>query len=211
MSSEQDPASSGGAAGNPPAASNVEVLKALADPVRMNLMYVLTRRAGTTLPTMSVKELAAALGEPQTKLYRHVRHLESAGLIRAVASRVVSGIIEQRYQAAQPEIVIGDTFTEQEKVSPEAEGMTAAAFELYRRQYFAARRAAAADSADARGPHPLLGTGSGRLPAARAAAIRDQLHRIFDEIAAAGDGSGQADGDLVPVNLLIGFFCPNQD
>src|SRR5215470_237732 len=154
-SNGHDPASSSAAAGSSHAASNIDVLKALADPVRLNVLYVMTRRTGPTLPTMSVKELAAKLGEPQTKLYRHVRHLESAGLIRAVASRVVSGIIEHRYQAAQPEIVIGDTFTEQERASPEAEGMTAAAFELYRRQYFAARRAAAADpAADVGRPDP---------------------------------------------------------
>src|SRR5215831_18105857 len=104
-SNGHDPASSGAAAGKSPAASNIDVL---------------TRRTGTTLPIMSVKELAAALSEPQTKLYRHVKHLESAGLIRAVATRVVSGIIEQRYQASEPEIVIGDAFTEQEKVSQEA-------------------------------------------------------------------------------------------
>jgi DNA-binding MarR family transcriptional regulator len=41
---------------------------------------------------MSVKELAEELGEPQTKLYRHVKQLEAAGLIRIAASRMVSGI-----------------------------------------------------------------------------------------------------------------------
>ena len=49
---------------------------------------------------MSVKELAARLGEPQTKLYRHVRQLEEVGLIRVAATRMVSGILEQRYQAS---------------------------------------------------------------------------------------------------------------
>jgi len=212
-SNGHDPASSGAAAGKSPAASNIDVLKALADPVRLNVLYVLTRRTGTTLPIMSVKELAAALSEPQTKLYRHVKHLESAGLIRAVATRVVSGIIEQRYQASEPEIVIGDAFTEQEKVSQEAEGMTAAAFELYRRQFFAARRAAAADSFAPQDPEPLLGISDGRLPAARAVAIREQLYRIFEEITAARLTSGEAGDseDLVPVSMLVGYFRLGQD
>jgi len=211
-SNGHDPASSSAAPGSSHAASNIDVLKALADPVRLNVLYVMTRRTGTTLPIMSVKELAAALGEPQTKLYRHVKHLESAGLIRAVASRVVSGIIEQRYQASKPEIVIGHGFTEQEKVSPEAEGMTAAAFELYRRQFFAARRAAAADPAP-QDPEPLLGISDGRLPAARAVAIREQLSRIFEEIAAARQTSGEAGDseDLVPVSMLVGYFRLSQD
>ena len=213
-SSAQDAAGQGGGIGGQhEAPANIDVLKALADPIRMNVLYVLTHRQGKTLPVMSVKELAAALGEPQTKLYRHVKHLESAGLISAVASRVVSGIVEQRYQASQPQIVIGDTFTEQERISAEAERMTAAAFELYRRQFFAARRAAAADPASPAEPEPLLGISDGRLPAARAAAIRDELWRIFEEITAARLTSSGADddADTVPVSMLVGYFQMNED
>jgi len=212
-SSAHEQAGSGGVTGDQQAPANIDVLKALADPIRLNVLYVLTRRQGTTLPIMSVKELAAALGEPQTKLYRHVKHLESAGLIRAAASRIVSGIVEQRYQATQPEIVIGDAFTEQERISAEAEGMTAAAFELYRRQFFAARRAAAADPAAPHDPKPLLGISDGRLPAARAAAIRDQLYGIFEEITAARHAPGEVDddADTVPVSMLVGYFRMNQD
>ena len=76
---------------------DVETLKALADPTRMAILSVLAR--SRDLPVMSVKELAAELGEPQTKLYRHVRQLEEAGLIKVAATRMVSGILEQRYQA----------------------------------------------------------------------------------------------------------------
>ena len=88
------------AAAQPPATRMIEdvaTLKALADPTRMAILSVLTR--SRDLPVMSVKELAAELGEPQTKLYRHVRQLEEAGLIRVAATRMVSGILEQRYQA----------------------------------------------------------------------------------------------------------------
>ena len=190
------------------AASNVDVLKALADPLRLNLLYALTRDAGAELPIRSVKELAAELGEPQTKLYRHIKHLESAGLIRAVASRVVSGIVEQRYQASQAEFMVGDSFTDEEKASPEAEAMAAAALELYRRQYFAARRRA---SGPAPGPdphqQPLLGTVDGRIPVAKAAAIRAQLREIFDEVAASTQRTGEHTGEeTVQVNMLVGFF-----
>ncbi len=81
---------------------DVATLKALADPTRMAILSVLTRSCD--LPVMSVKELAAELGEPQTKLYRHVRQLEEAGLIRVAATRMVSGILEQRYQACLREL-----------------------------------------------------------------------------------------------------------
>jgi DNA-binding transcriptional ArsR family regulator len=81
---------------------DVGTLKALADPTRMAILSVLAR--SRDLPVMSVKELAAELGEPQTKLYRHVRQLEEAGLIRVAATRMVSGILEQRYQACLREL-----------------------------------------------------------------------------------------------------------
>jgi DNA-binding transcriptional ArsR family regulator len=212
------------AAREPRTASNLEVLKALADPVRMNLMHALEGRSGTALPTMSVKELAAELGEPQTKLYRHVKHLESAGLIHAAATRIVSGIVEQRYQATHAEMIIGDNFTDDERASPEAEAMTAAALEMYRRQHFAARRARLRDPSAA-APQgyqkSLLAMTDGWVPAARAEAIRAQLRELLDEVTshvgdrdsaagggAAGSGTAVAGADdgMVRVHLLIGYF-----
>ena len=192
-------------------ASNVDVLKALADPLRLNLLYALTRETGAGLPVMSVKELAAELGEPQTKLYRHIRHLESAGLIHAVASRVVSGILEQRYQARRGELMLGDDLTEQEKASPEAEAMAAAAMEFFRRQFFAARRAGHDDLPGAEPEsyrRTLLAFSDGWVPASQAAAIREQLRRMLDDLVAttAGQSAGGADEDMVQVNVLIGYF-----
>src|SRR6266699_3542125 len=188
-SSAPDPADRG-TGGEAPTVSNIDVLKALADPVRMNLLYALTRGRGMVMPAMSVKELAAELGEPQTKLYRHIKHLESAGLIRAVASRVVSGIIEQRYQASQADFLVGDSLTDQEKASPEAEAMAAAALELYRRQYFATRRAGPPVPSLEPPQKPLLGSADGRIPVSLAAAIRDQLRQIIDDVAAASERTG---------------------
>jgi predicted transcriptional regulator len=46
---------------------------------------------------VTVKQLAAELKIPQTKLYYHVNTLEEHGLVRVVSTRVVSGIIEKQY------------------------------------------------------------------------------------------------------------------
>ena len=191
--------------------SNIDVLKALADPLRLNLLYALTNEPGTELPIRSVKELAAELGEPQTKLYRHIKHLEAAGLIRAVASRVVSGIVEQRYQACQADFIAGDNLTEQEKTSAEAEAMAAAAMEFFRRQFYAARRAR--PNVPSLEPHqrPLLGSADGRMPVAKAAAIRAQLRQMIEDVAAAASDHAAEhaeDEEMVPVHLLVGFFTP---
>ncbi len=177
------------------------------------MLYALTRGRDPDLPAKTVKELAAELGEPQTKLYRHIKHLESAGLIHAVASRVVSGIVEYRYQASEADMIMGDELTDSEKVSPEAEAMAAAALELYRRQFFATRRTRPGATADAE-PHRrmLLGMADGMVTVARAAAIYELLYQLLEEIAASdrdrpADGSGKG---LVPVDMLLGFFSPDR-
>src|ERR1039457_5760397 len=100
------------AARQPPPVRTVDTsdaLKAMADPTRLAILAALMK-SRHDLPVMSVKELAAELGEPQTKLYRHVRQLEAAGLIKVASTRMVSGILEQRYQACQQDLMLGRGF-----------------------------------------------------------------------------------------------------
>jgi DNA-binding transcriptional ArsR family regulator len=217
----RDEAGTSGAAADPArpetasqAPSHLGVLKALADPLRLNMLYALTRGRGTELPAMTVKELAAELGEPQTKLYRHIKHLESAGLIRSASSRVVSGIVEHRYQASRLELM-DDNLTDAEKVGPEAEAVAAAALDLYRRQFFAARRARPADKeAEEAEPHRrmVIAMTDGLVPASRAAAIHDLLRQLLDEVTEGGHvgAADNAEEHLVPVNLLVGYFTDDQ-
>ena len=73
---------------------DVETLRAISDPTRMRILEAMVQRRS---PAWSVKELAAALETPQTRLYHHVELLLAQDLIRAVERRVVSGIIETRY------------------------------------------------------------------------------------------------------------------
>src|SRR5205085_3177564 len=47
----------------------------------------------------TVKELAAALDVPTTRLYYHMKILEQHGLVEVVERRMVSGIEERRYRA----------------------------------------------------------------------------------------------------------------
>jgi DNA-binding transcriptional ArsR family regulator len=78
------------------------VLKALADPLRLRMGLLMIDEART------VKELAAALDVPPTRLYYHVRILEQHGLIEVVERRMVSGIEERRYQAVVANWAVGD-------------------------------------------------------------------------------------------------------
>ena len=77
--------------------TDVDTIKALADPTRLAILRALSR---DRMPK-SAKELAEDLDQPQTKLYRHLKVLQEAGLIEAAETRVVSGIVETKYRAMQ--------------------------------------------------------------------------------------------------------------
>ncbi len=193
----------------------VETMKAVADPTRLRILQrLMTRDKTGDLPVMSVKELAAELAEPQTKLYRHVKQLESVNLISAVSSRVVSGIVEQRYQACQGELSLGVGLTEEQKKTAEAEATVAAALELYRSQFFAAHRSGAIVSEDTPGAPEhrkmLLCMNLAKVPQEEAASFRSRLQQLMDDLS---DAEKRATGrdDNVTVNALAGFFCPDPD
>lgn len=72
---------------------DLETLKILADPLRLRIIELLAK-------PRTVKQIAADLDIPPTKLYYHVNQLEQKNLIVTVDTRIVSGIIEKRYQVA---------------------------------------------------------------------------------------------------------------
>jgi DNA-binding transcriptional ArsR family regulator len=191
--------------------TSVETVKALADPLRLRLLSALMAApADEELPVRSVKELAAELAEPQTKLYRHVKQLEAAQLIGVVATRVVSGIVEQRYQACQRDLVFGPELTEDERHSSGMEDMVAAGLDMYRARLFAAARAGLVDSSDSPGAEPhrrqLLSINETFVSPAKAAEIRGRMDEIAKDLERYANEEG--DGDKVPVNILLGYFSP---
>jgi len=85
--------------------TDVDTIKALADPTRLAILRALSR---DRMPK-SAKELAEDLDQPQTKLYRHLKVLQEAGLIEPAETRVVSGIVETKYRAMQSGVSINPT------------------------------------------------------------------------------------------------------
>ncbi|MFQ3647980.1 MAG: helix-turn-helix domain-containing protein [Anaerolinea sp.] len=87
--------------------NDLETLKVLADPLRLRIRELLAQPS-------TVKQIAAELGIPATKLYYHVNLLEKHGLIAVVESRLVSGIMERVYQVTAyrvqvaPHLLTGD-------------------------------------------------------------------------------------------------------
>jgi DNA-binding transcriptional ArsR family regulator len=187
---------------------DVDMLKAMADPTRVAILAALmkTRR---DLPVMSVKELAAELRAPQTKLYRHVRQLEAAGLIRVASTRMVSGILEQRYQASQRDLVLGRGILWEH--AEESTGAMQAVLDRFRDGFFTAflARRRSPDDVPAEEAYraPLLYMSDLRISPAKAAELTGKLKEIMDDL---GDEEAE-DPDGVPLNLLIGCFVPAED
>jgi DNA-binding transcriptional ArsR family regulator len=195
-------------------------LKALADPLRIEILRTLMH-APRPMRVMSVKELAGELGEPQTKLYRHVRQLEAVGLVRVAASRLVSGILEQRYQACQASLEFGPgAMGSRAAVADETVADAATVLRTILSQYGERFLAAAASQPVL--PDDLPAAQSYRLPLLAvqektvapdvAARIRDRLQAIHDDLSAAARAADGADagghGDWVEVSIVTGFISP---
>lgn len=77
---------------------DVETLKALSDPLRLAILRTMM---SDVRGSHRVKDIAQLLDQPPTRLYRHIKVLEAAGLIKVTQTRMVSGIQESQYQVAQ--------------------------------------------------------------------------------------------------------------
>jgi DNA-binding transcriptional ArsR family regulator len=187
---------------------DVDVLKAMADPTRLAILAALmtSRR---NLPVMSVKELAAELGEPQTKLYRHVRQLEAAGLIRVASTRMVSGILEQRYQASQRDLALGRGMLKEH--AEESVAALQVLLDRFRDGFaaaFLARQRSAAELPDDEAYRvPALTMTDLRISPAKAAELTARLKEITDEL----NEEQAEDPGGVRVNLLIGWYLPAEN
>lgn len=188
--------------------SDVDTIKALADPTRLAILRALMDDRGRGPLVMSAKELAEELGEPQTKLYRHLKVLEAAGLIEVAETRLVSGIVETRYRAAQTDIRV-DTDAAGAEADEEVVAMIDAGLENYRSRLVGNGR---------RGGFPLHGSDpdapriggafmSGfRLPADKAAELDRRLHALLKELEAEPN-----DPDGIAVEMLICWFGRVED
>jgi DNA-binding transcriptional ArsR family regulator len=187
------------------AIDDVESLRALADPTRLAILTALMEPVDGELPVMSAKELAAHLGESQTKLYRHIRQLEAAGLIRVAATRMVSGILEQRYQACQRDLSFGSGFLREH--ADESEGMLQAYMANFQQGFFTAlrddKRAPGAVPPGESFRQPKILAGSAKVSLAKAAELRGRM----DEFLAGLDDSFTEEPHGIRVNLLVAYYA----
>jgi len=181
--------------------SDVETLKALSDPLRLRMLEAMVSRAGEA---WSVKELAAALDVPQTRLYHHVDLLLERDLLRVAGQRVVSGIIETRYRVAamafrlDHKLLAADVDGTSGASTVVATVLNAAREDL---EAALALEGAAPDDSDAPN-RPLLSRGVANLTDARAAELRSRLQALVDEYDA--DPPGPA---TKPYGVLLALYA----
>ena len=164
---------------------DVETLRALSDPLRLRILETMVQRLG---PAWSVKELAAALGVPQTRLYHHIDLLAERGLVVPVERRIVSGIVETRYRAAASAFQLDRRllFAPTEESQSALHQTLASVFDRSRDEIWAAVEQGAVDAADSAPPERrlLLSRGILRLPPARVAELRERLMALIAEFEA---------------------------
>lgn len=186
--------------------TDVETMRALSDPTRVAILRLLMSGDRSSPPVMSAKELAAALGEPQTKLYRHLKQLEAVSLIQVAETRLVSGIQEQRYRTGQLDFTISRDLVTNEASSAEFADTLSALFSEFRTELIAnlsAGRVPVGSAAET--PLGLL-IGRGmvtRVSPGRAAEFRRRLVALQTEF----DELEDDDPDGIPVHLLVSWYA----
>jgi len=185
---------------------DVATLRVLSEPLRFAVLRTLMADIETVPPVMSAKDLAAALGEPQTKLYRHLKQLEEAGLIHVAETRVVSGILEQRYRASQVNLTLSRDLLSDPSTGSEFTGAIGAAMDDFRDDLLTRMRTGEIDAASPADQPSGLGLVLQTMPAARiakprAVEFRRRLAELFEEYGGPDDAEG------VRVHALICWYA----
>jgi len=192
---------------------DAEMMKALADPLRLKIMRVLGKNATVEPRIMTVKQLAEELGEPTTKLYRHIKQLVAVELIQVAELRLVGGIVEQHYRAAQASIrlEVGNSPEVRDTLLTEDTfGVLGAAVEDFCNRYEEALRAGrtylGSQECLDNPPHVRsVGLLSDyRIPRAKAVDFGERLHALAEEFTKNQDTDGE---DAVDVNMMAVFYA----
>lgn len=185
--------------------TDIEVLRVLSDPLRIAILRTLMADAEVSPRVMSAKDLAAALDEPQTKLYRHLKQLEDAKLIEVAETRVVSGITEQRYRTGQLNLVLSPALLDVPGARDDLTRAIDAALNEFGDELRRNLRAGRIDLRPASDPGSvglILQSGfARRMAPERARAFRARLAELVDEFESSRDDPGGVD-----VHMLVGWY-----
>jgi hypothetical protein len=155
--------------------NDIETLKLITHPLRLQLLGQF--RKGRT-----VKEAAADLDTPPTKLYYHVNLLEEKGLLQVVDTQIVSGIIEKRYQVAARRYRIDDSMLSGEADDVKFDALISSFFQMVQDEIRQSMRAGLLDLRDRSKPHHgTLARLDFCLTEEQAEALHGRIQAIVDE------------------------------
>jgi DNA-binding transcriptional ArsR family regulator len=163
---------------------DLDIVRMLNDPVRSTILQLLI------FEPKSVKDLAAELDVPVTRLYYHVNMLEDSGVIRVVATRKAGAMIQKLYQATarsyRPSPRIVDTIDDPREA---ARIGVATVLDTARVDV---EQAVAARFAEPDGDHPPSGLGRTilRLSPAEAQRLLDELGALLESFEDISDDTG---------------------
>ena len=155
-------------------ARDIPTLKAMAEPLRMRLVMLLDHG------DLTVKEMAAKLGVPPTRLYYHVRILEQHGLLRVASTRMVSGIEERRYASTAKTINVSDELLS----SPAIADVLKAMFDLARVELVLALAQGGPPPGDPTGTVPMLMSTRAFLAPEEIAEFNERMIELIGEYTA---------------------------
>lgn len=191
--------------------ADLETVRVIADPLRFRIIQAMGTRP---LEPWTAKEIARALAEPLTKLYYHLGLLEQHGLVAVAGTRIVSGIVEKRYQLAAERLSIarGLLAPADSEAGDALEAILATVFDTARNDIRAAvkagiaRPSSAAEAGDGREP-VFLSHALDRMSPARAARFRERLRALCEELGHdASEGEATATDETRAYGLVAAFY-----
>lgn len=186
---------------------DVEVLKALSDPLRLAIMRTLMADVRSSA---TVKEIAHELDQPTTRLYRHIKVLEAVGLIRVASTRLVSGIQESQYQVAQLALRLSRDLLAEPSNASEVAQVFAATLDDFRgrlvHDIMAGRLGQdSPNRTGTGGPSPMVVAVDKKVSVERATEFRSRLHDLMEEFNRPDEGE-----PVVPIEFLLMFWSPRE-
>ncbi|MFE2557289.1 helix-turn-helix domain-containing protein [Streptomyces sp. NPDC059352] len=187
---------------------DVETLKALSDPLRLAILRTMM---SDVRGSHRVKDIAQLLDQPPTRLYRHIKVLEAAGLIKVTQTRMVSGIQESQYQVAQFALRLSRDLLAAPGNAGDLADAFAVALNDFRdrlvRDIISGRFQPEPEAAEKPDPlGPMVVALDRRLTPERATEFRSRLSALMEEFNRPDD----EENAVVPVEFLLMFWAPKE-
>jgi DNA-binding transcriptional ArsR family regulator len=175
---------------------DVETIKVIADALRLEML----RRMAEPI---TVKEVAAQLNLPASKLYYHINLLHEHGLIRVVQHNLESGIVEKVYQVSARQFKLVNPLISGEGVPDDAASALFASM-LEETQADFQKAYAHRDKGEGTPPrHPFLSKKAFRLTEEQLTALHSQLDMLIKEVTTLGERNNALNEPLYELTVVF--------